>query len=1603
MKKVKTRKTIAFVLSFLLIFSMISFVAPAGATPLYGQGKVLLIETTKPWASESNRKMLNELATAGFIGSYDICTVNQFSAGGINLTQYQVIMFANDQTTNTYQRYLFIADELEQYAKSGGVVVFGACDEGWGGSGSLSGALPGGVSKVNSFQHYNYIVDNGHAIVTGALTDRRISLIDSDLSGNYCSHVSFNESTLPKGANIIFRGSGDNRPTLVEYALGSGRVIASGLTWEYYYPGGPGFPGQYPVSYSAYFSAKTFKDLIVYAMSLSKVTVKNNLQVTVVADKTDGSTVKIVDAEVKLYVGAALRQTVKTDAKGIANIDLSQLSYNDRKNATVSATAKVAEGSAINGGARDKLFGNFNTGSNGLPIRYAYELHSETLNYNGQWLGKKLDDISPADSVTLKVKEPRIYYNLAVAYLADDTNSKTDAYAKKVKDTIQYTADWISQATDGHVMLKDILLIRADAFSEFYNANYRASMADIRIETKMGTGEKARIGSNAHFSGFYGDDRFIVSDEYIAKFEDFNSAKTVKGNKSFYRVLMSGVEGAGWNNNLGTKAYATTVTHELGHYMLGFYDEYLREDGKDWDADYGWFNWLFGSQYPQPNKFGLMDNQHSDIEISKRDLDHSYLSGKNNDDAWKTMHYYHYDEAVEDTLANLLELAGSAGFLPNMVSQIKGTATSIMDYKASYKKALDHDRTAEYKTTLRFVDLGSDSGILDILDPPGPPVVAAGAALFAENGEDFDTYFYMSNSGYVMSYVNAEDGFTDVSYETMDEAPENGGYFAISEATRVAAQSLGAVSGEFYAEESLFTRGIDFTDVTWFFYPAYDDEEDVVIKRQTWIPPLMPDTFVEGNVDDGEYNEEPIESVEFVVEETPSLLPAYDAAESDWHALETGYSLNQESKHIGFRCDYQGDGVYVLMAKPASDRPLDIVSNLAGTPGMDRDGEVILSFTDANMPPADYFEILYSQEPIYGADDPDANRFLIFPGEAGECILNLYERDLEAYVCVIARGADGAVSLLSDVILVKGGTADKDRDGLPDWWCDEYFLWDEDGIKDLANTDENGDGLTNLEEYLLEKNPTEFDNAYPPGDVNRDGFVNSTDAQLIMLHLVGTITLTEEELGFADITGDGKVNGADAALILIQESGAADPENVGDAVGVTLASGSAEGLIAGDYIDIPITITVDAETGELRYYACDLGISFDSEALSLDTAHRLGALDMEQINWNDSGKIAMSFASSEPLNGDANLIILTFKILKNSTEPLEISIYRSLLFGFDMQGDSLSVVEISHQAESGSLRTITGGVPVTGISLDTQEASLLVEGTVTLHAEVHPLNAANLNVEWSSSDDQIAIVNHGIVIGKSPGTAWITATTVDGGFTASAKIIVNQSGKPNVSYYEEEDPYQAGGGGASKQAQAPVTTIKDSASPTARLLPFTDVKENDWFFEDVWYVFENSLMMGTSTEPMLFSPNTALTRAMAVSVLYRMAGSPDLTGLTNPFLDVEEGAWYAETVKWAAAEGIVAGYGDGMFGPDDYVSREQLAAILSNYELFAEKAPADVADDIVFADAGLISKWAEGAVSQLTKQGIIGGKPGNLFDPTGNATRAEFAALLKRFFEALNG
>ena len=185
---------------------------------------------------------------------------------------------------------------------------------------------------------------------------------------------------------------------------------------------------------------------------------------------------------------------------------------------------------------------------------------------------------------------------------------------------------------------------------------------------------------------------------------------------------------------------------------------------------------------------------------------------------------------------------------------------------------------------------------------------------------------------------------------------------------------------------------------------------------------------------------------------------------------------------------------------------------------------------------------------------------------------------------------------------------------------------------------------------------------------------------------------------------------------------------------------------------------------------------------------------------------------------------------------------------------------------------------------------------------------------------------------------------------------------------------------------------EEYAKPQNRICMNTDIKGSDWFYDAVDYVLSNGLMTGTSATE--FTPNGALTRGMLVTVLYRMAGSPAVTGkVSEKFSDCTDGSWYGDAVLWASANGIVAGYEDGTFLPTKAITRQEMAKVLYGYDKVGGKTAEGITEKLTYTDIDTIGEWALESVTYCTAAGYLAGSNG-AFNPTGTATRAMGAKVL---------
>ena len=360
-----------------------------------------------------------------------------------------------------------------------------------------------------------------------------------------------------------------------------------------------------------------------------------------------------------------------------------------------------------------------------------------------------------------------------------------------------------------------------------------------------------------------------------------------------------------------------------------------------------------------------------------------------------------------------------------------------------------------------------------------------------------------------------------------------------------------------------------------------------------------------------------------------------------------------------------------------------------------------------------------------------------------------------------------------------------------------------------------------------------------------------------------------------------------------------------------------------------------------------------------------------------------------------------------------------------VQGDTATVFLTSRQlraatgAQSGVAVTVDATDPAVGTvvlagrsianACDAGAAALQVKfrsGTVTLDARA--LAALDLHKDVPVSLASGASLNAAQqrALGSQAATATLAraSVTVDGAAASCpagsvrAAVAVNAADDLTAWSLADDGSISAVGGTYDAGQQTYAFDVVNGVTAIARF-PFTDVVAGTWYYGAAAYAYNNGLFAGMT--PTTFAPNATMTRAMLVSVLWRLAGEP-APKAPNTFVDVPDGAWYTDAVTWAAENGVVSGIGGSRFDPSGFVTREQTAEILYNY---AHSKGYDVsarADLTAFPDAASVSGWAEEALSWANAAGLINGtvRDGQtILDPQGSASRAQVAMILMNYVE----
>ena len=439
---------------------------------------------------------------------------------------------------------------------------------------------------------------------------------------------------------------------------------------------------------------------------------------------------------------------------------------------------------------------------------------------------------------------------------------------------------------------------------------------------------------------------------------------------------------------------------------------------------------------------------------------------------------------------------------------------------------------------------------------------------------------------------------------------------------------------------------------------------------------------------------------------------------------------------------------------------------------------------------------------------------------------------------------------------------------------------------------------------------------------------------------------------------------------------------------------------------------VEATAGENNTYTVTLPYGTDVTAGSFvivtsDSGATVGALTNEGNVWtftvtaedgvtSKTYTVTVSFTEA-PKSNDANVSSVTVAGVE-ATAGENNTYTVTLPYGTDVTAGSFVIVTSDSGATVGAL-TNEGNVWTFTVTAEDGVTSKTYTVTVSFteapksnDANVSSVTVAGFKAVAGANNSYTVTVPYGtvvktgsfVIVTRHPRATvsaltntrniWsFTVTAEDGVTTAVYTVTVNTAALPE-----------------------PITPGVDNKKPASKpevKLPFTDVSTSDWFYDDVAFVYKNGLFSGTDSRS--FSPNASMTRAMLVTVLYRLEGEPTVTGRSS-FTDVRSGAYYEKSVIWAAANGIVTGTDSTSFSPDAKVTREQLAAILYRYAQY-RKLDTDASAKLnSFTDADSVSAYASEALGWAVSEGLINGASGKLM-PKGDATRAQVAAILHRF------
>lgn len=1508
--------------------------APEGYVPISGiseknaardqagdpsQLRVLLIQDTLPWSSSANEKVLEELGV-----QYDKATTSDFIAT-VDLTQYGVVIFANDQKFSAYENYEEFKGYLERFAQVGGVIVFGACDNGWA-NGAMTSDLPGGVEKSGKcYTHRNYISDSAHPIVTRELSGGE-PLIDDDLVNSYCSHTYFIEGTLPAGSRVILRDSTNQAPTLVEYPLENGRVIASGLTWEFAYDRvGESMQGGY---ICGAYSRKCLGDLFLYAIRVSNIQTGELNRLEEYRLSANTHHVIVSDLDNGPIPGATVEVAGKsytTDQKGSAAVDTQ-----GKKAVTVSAPG----------------------------------YQTRQLTYTIQPKAARIFFLHPEDSLKLP-------------YITglQDMNNEYDFMAQKVyypegKDgavSIQMSAQWqgkdpkeyvlFQQDENGKTIAKEVSgdgafsISPGKVFKAGYDVQARLYATDGTASREMKTGIVIQKGAAGPVAGNVdGLTSFQLFENTSATLNDKNAGSILPRDWSVSIDALPIEVSQSYDGDDGSYTIKGTVGLAGGKWTKDLLESGEKEDGSE-DKDSPW--WTFKTELEDAKE--LYSSREKLLEKYKKQMAESKLSSQ----VKAKVEALGYFEVKVNAFGDVVKTSGGLIIKGSGSYNLGGTFT-LGPVPVYYEVGFGAKFNGKIGLKLTIVDGDMDLGLEGSLSITVPDITLGGG---------------------VGVYGVAQAGVEGSGGLEIGIIPDWKGTLKASASVKIKV---------LFIAEFKWQLGDEWKYQLWPRQKGYSleqDFQDALENGEVTLEPVS-DSYAGKTT---RWNGSGPALQEWVMPgTTPRLVWAGEQLLALFQTDMGGQVKLAYSVYNGAVWSQP----QLVMEDSAYDLYFDVAAAGSGAwvvwqkshPALTKSSVVedLLADTAANSE-------------IYAAQWDAAS------GSFGEAVRLTHNGELDMLPRTAGYNGTQAAAWVRDPSnsLLGGGTESIIEYALHtgDGWSESSVLATVDGaVSDFAVGFVDGrpeacylvDGV--LHSTARQEPLAGADGSAVDGITYQDGaFYWCCDGVVYTYAGGGIEAVTGEGLAvssnFRLVSGGREaivwpVNGEEGGALyasIKQAGGWSQPIRICSNSGASIAFFDAQlGQDGAWYALLDTAAEINGEEkASLVFHRADslrdvaLDYAYASES---DQTGSLQPVDIAVVNQGDRAVTQLRVSVA----GDG--------IEKTESMACHIEPGERKAFPFYVDVSSVSSeTELTVSVDAGdeydysnNTATVTVGRVDACVDLDYyyNEDSVVVAAKVSNKGAL-PVHASISVIEDDESGIVVDMKDLGAV---QDGEDVVYLYTFDTG-------VIDFQGKSAKNYVFRVDTLE---GDYNAINNLDTAIIYDQGYKPAWKNLYTDVPDGSWYYEAVKFVSQEGLMNGTGADR--FSPSAKLSRSMVAQILYNKEGRPS-TVFNSLFSDVKAGAWYAEAVMWAVRSGVADGYGNGRFGPEDNVTREQLAVMLWRYE----GSPEPSSGFLPFADANKASIWAGDALCWATENGILNGKGQGRLDPKGTATRAEAAQVLANY------